>query len=162
MKYILKLGLLTLLVSCKQSQTEKPQEVEQAEVETKTEVVMKKEPLLAPKMNLGNPSLKYHSGRSAAIYGEGVLISFTIKNESEIGIKKVYLNGNFKYKGRTISHNENINYEFRKGLEPDETQKVSLHPNALSKWNDKIRPGDQGDFTLEVLAVEDYNGNKKK
>lgn len=153
---------MLLVVCCKPNQNEKPQEVTKAEVPTKTEQVTKKEPLLAPKITLSNPSLKYYTGRSAAIYGEGVLISFTIKNETGIGIKKVYLNGNFKYKGRTLSHSENINYEFRKGLEPGEIQKVSLHPSALSKWNDKIRPGDQGDFSLKVLAIEDYNGNKKK
>lgn len=96
---------------------------------------------------------------AANTYGSGVTIYFMIKNKSDIGIKRVFFNGTFNFDDRSYSHSENVNYEFRKGLEPGETQEIGMRPGVFSEWNDKIKSGDEGEFELEILGVEDYNKN---
>ena len=85
---------------------------------------------------------------------------FNIKNSSEVGIKKVFFNGKYKFEGRSYIHSEDINYEFRQGLEPGETQEIAMRPGTFSEWNEKIQPADKGEFELDLKAIEDYNGKQ--
>ncbi len=98
--------------------------------------------------------------RAASVYGSGVTMYFNIKNSSEVGIKKVFFNGKYKFEGRSYIHSEDINYEFRQGLEPGETQEIAMRPGTFSEWNEKIQPADKGEFELDLKAIEDYNGKQ--
>lgn len=98
--------------------------------------------------------------RAAIVRGvSGFIIHFDIKNDSDIGVKRILLEGTFKYDGRNYQYSDEINYEFRKGLEPGEVEKISATPGILTEWNNKIKRGDKGDFSLKLLKIEDYQGN---
>lgn len=157
--------ILTTIVGCKQNPK---QEVKQGSEDMKTAVIEAPKEVeklkISPNIKVSKVSFRCYPPRSRAAQVRGASLIFycTIKNESDIGIKRIFMDGTFKYKGRTLSHTDRINYSFRKGLEPGEEKKLTLIPNALSSWNDKIKPGDQGVFSLKVISVEDYNGEKRQ
>lgn len=154
MKTLSMFFLLFLIISCNNSKTD------QNSITKKTEVVLEKaKPSILSKISITDVSLKCRGNgtRSASVYGSGVTIYFTIKNNSNVGLKKIFFNGVFNYEGRNFSHSEKINYEFRKGLESGESQKIAMRPGVLSNWNNKIKPIDKGKLNLKVLSVLDYN-----
>jgi len=158
MKNLSTLFLLIFITSCINSKSN------QTTITKEPAVPLEKpKPSILPKINVTNVSLKCRGNgtRAANVYGSGVTIYFTIKNNSNIGLKRVFFIGEFNYLGRNYSHSEDINYEFRKGLEPGETQKIAMRPSLFSEWNDKIKPSDEGKFNLELIKVEDYNSDIK-
>ena len=161
MKKFLLLFLFISLLSCNESKSSKSlrSEEKHKSINDSIEKSTLKKIELLDKIELTNISLicRGYNSRAADTYGSGVTIYFMINNKSDIGIKRVFLNGTFNFDSRSYSHSEDINYEFRKGLEPGETQEIGMRPGMLSEWNDKIKSGDKGEFELEILGVEDYN-----
>ncbi len=105
MKNLSILGLLILTVCCKPNKTENNKEVAQAQVEIESEkVIVKEEPLLAPKIVIENVELKCYESqsRAATIFGSGVRITCKITNSNDIGIKRVFLKGGFQIQ-RTVN-----------------------------------------------------------
>ena len=161
MKKSIYILIALAILSCKEN---KPKEFEN-NLELKDSIVkiverkVIEKPKLSPKLKLSNVSIKNrgYGTRAASVYGSGNTIYFTISNKTGIGVKSVKLIGEYKYKGRSLSYKEEITYSFRKGLEPNEIQKVGLRPNTFSKWNKKVTPGDKGEFNLKVISFKNYD-----
>lgn len=161
MKNFLLLFLIISLNACKKVSSSNDTETEKnAKTVNNSIENNKKSTNLINKIELNNISFKCvgEGTRAASVYGSGVTFFFTIKNNTNIGIKSVSLNGTFKFDGRSYVYSEDINYEFQKGLEPRETQEIAMKPGPFSKWNDKIKPGDNGKLSFKILEIEDYNG----
>ncbi|WP_179019718.1 hypothetical protein [Winogradskyella forsetii] len=172
LKYSFLILILILTFSCKDSKVDEPNkntmlEIEQrkndsiAKIEKQKAELKKQNAEVLNNVGISNVDLKCRGNgtRAASVYGSGVTIYFTVENKTDIGINRIYFQGEYAFAGRSYVHKEEINYEFRKGLEPGESQKIAMRPGMLSKWNDKINPGDKGNLTLNVLKLEDYNGN---
>ena len=159
MKKIIVLLFILAFSCCKENQpNSKSNTIEKHSDESVTENSKPINSELIKKLILTDVNLKCRGNgtRAASVYGSGVTIYFTITNNTEMGVSKVFFNGKFKFKGRSYEYSEDINYEFEKGLEPGETLKIAMRPGLFSKWNDKIKPGNQGSFILNTIAFENY------
>jgi hypothetical protein len=165
MNKIIVILIFASVFACKKQESEnqnsnkKNIEVEQQKKDSISELLKRNTELL-DKIQTSNVSLKCRGNgtRAADVYGSGVTMYFTIQNGTDIGINKVFFYGEFKFSGRSYVYKDEINYEFRNGLEPGEKQEIAMRPGVFTDWNNKIKPADKGDFNLKLLKVEDYNG----
>lgn len=85
------------------------------------------------------------------------VIAFTIKNETETPIARVYCHGLLESPGRSIPWvSDGFNYAFRGGLEPGETQKLDLAPNMFGDWGAAETKGQRG--LILTVTVTDFEG----
>jgi hypothetical protein len=89
-------------------------------------------------------------------------VSFTITNKGSIPIKRIFMHGKLQTPGRAIPWiGAGVNYEFRGGLEPKETQALNLTPNMFSDWGKVPKEATNGAvLTLNLIAFEDPGGKR--
>ncbi|MCA1972035.1 MAG: hypothetical protein LDL44_04290 [Caenispirillum sp.] len=88
------------------------------------------------------------------------VISFTLKNGSEVAIRRFYAMGTLQTEGRSVPWIEaGLNYEIPGGIEPGETQSFDLTPNLLSDWNKVPEEGVKtGKLTIRIVEIENADG----
>ncbi|MFC0578167.1 hypothetical protein ACFFFQ_01595 [Mesonia mobilis] len=158
---ILPFLMLVVLISCKnedKNQKTDNLKIEQRKKDSINKVVEKNLKIL-DEIEISEVSLKNrgYNTRAADVYGSGITMYFTIKNNTDIGISEILLEGEFKFSEREYSYKDEISYEFRKGLEPGEKQEIAMRPSPMSEWNSKIKIGDEGNFNLKLLEIKDYS-----
>jgi hypothetical protein len=95
-------------------------------------------------------------------YSADPVIDFTVTNNGANPIKVLFMHGKVLTPGRAIPWVEaDFNYEFPGGLEPGETQQISLAPNRFSDWGKVPDTAVNGAvMELKTLAVENALGKK--
>jgi hypothetical protein len=90
------------------------------------------------------------------------VISFTIANGGPVPLKRIFVAGKLQTPGRAIPWvDREFNYELPGGLEPKETQALSLSPNMFSEWGRVSEEAIDGAvLTLDLIAFEDAGGKR--
>ena len=110
------------------------------------------------KIEISNPKFYW----ATEYYNEKPIIDFTIKNNTQIAIAKGYFHGTVASPGRTIPWiSEEFNYEFKGGLEPNETKSLQLAPNMFGDWSvSETKERDDLVMTIDVVNAQNAEGNR--
>lgn len=90
------------------------------------------------------------------------VISFTLKNNSSIPVKRIFAKGLLETPGRSVPWVEDeFNYDIPGGLEPGEGKNFDLAPNMFSKWgNDEIANRNDLVLTVTITNIEKAGGDR--
>ncbi len=88
------------------------------------------------------------------------VIDFTIANNTNRALARIYFHGTVTSLGREIPWiSEDFNYKFPGGLEKGETKQLSLSPNMYSSWgNNEASKRKDTVLVVDVLNAEDASG----
>jgi len=104
-------------------------------------------------ISIENPRYYWNKTR----YRTEPVISFTVRNEGAVPVKRIFMHGTVITPGRSIPWiDEDFNYDFSGGLEPGEEQALNLAPNSFGPWGEQATQ-DRGDLVLE-LELMNYEG----
>lgn len=90
------------------------------------------------------------------------VIDFKIENGSDHAIKRIFVRGVLETPGRSVPWvDDEFNYAFRGGLEPDEAQSLKLAPNSFGEWGSReLKDRNDLVLTLSLVNVEDANDKR--
>jgi len=95
-------------------------------------------------------------------FSQDPVIDFKITNNTTIPLAAVYFHGTLTSPGRSIPWvDEDFNYEFKGGLEPNESQHLKLSPNRFSRWGNH-ELANKDDLVLSVAVVNAAGADLKK
>jgi len=120
-------------------------------------------PATIEKVEIQHPSFIY---RHVVLQRYGGLyeprISFTVVNKSPVTIRKVYLSGVMKAKGRAVPlAAQDFNFSIPGGLQPGERRHFDLEATSYGDWSNVTKHESRNAiFLLTLTAVDDARGDR--
>lgn len=88
---------------------------------------------------------------------EQPVIAFKVRNEGQVAVKTIFVDGVVETPGRSIPWiSDEFNYSFPGGLEPGEVQQLELSPNMFGGWAEQNTKG-RKDLVLS-LTLRNFEG----
>jgi hypothetical protein len=129
----------------------------QAEVETAARLQAEQQTLLES-IVMSKARFSYRK----TSFREEPTISFSIVNKSSVPVKLISVEGNLQTPGRAIPWlKDTFSYDFKGGLEPNESQDLNLAPNMFGEWGKVPKEAIGGAvLTLKMKFFEDASGKR--
>jgi hypothetical protein len=95
-------------------------------------------------------------------YRSEPIIEFTVKNNTDIALSRIFYHGTVSTPGRSIPWiDEEFNNTISGGIEPGETREIGLAPNLFSEWGNRdVKSRNDTVFTVRVVNAYDPNEEK--
>jgi hypothetical protein len=120
-------------------------------------------PATIEKVQLSDPNFKFDNVVIQRYGGlEQPTISFTVSNNSAVTIRKLYLTGVLKGRGRTVPlATQDFALFIPGGLQPGERKRFDLDATSYGDWSNVTkRELHNAAFTLTLKAVDDAKGDR--